>query len=77
MTLRDYMYQEKKVEEDLPVLETVLTHQYNGLKITYKITEKDWLQPPETIMSTRGPTERQLSENKNGKKNNFMNVLSN
>ena len=34
MTLIDYMCQEKKKEEDLPVLKTVLTHQYNDLKIT-------------------------------------------
>ena len=29
MTLRDYMYQEKREEEDLPVLKTALTHRYN------------------------------------------------
>ena len=32
MTLTDYMYQEKKEEEDLPALKTTLTHQYNDLK---------------------------------------------
>ena len=29
------MCQEKKEEEDLPALKTVLTHQYNDLKTTY------------------------------------------
>ena len=28
--------QEKKKEEDLPALNTLLTHQYNDLKTTYK-----------------------------------------
>ena len=32
--LTDNMCQEKKEEEDLPVLKTVLTHQYNNLKTT-------------------------------------------
>ena len=30
----DYMYQEKKEEEDLPALKTALMHQYNNLKTT-------------------------------------------
>ena len=34
MILTDYIYQEKKAEEDLPALNTVLTHRYNNLKIT-------------------------------------------
>ena len=34
MTLTDYMYQEKKEEEDLLALKTPLTHQYNDLKTT-------------------------------------------
>ena len=59
MTLTDYMCQEKKKEEDLLALKTVLTHQYNDLNTTYKIVEEDWLQPPETILTTRGPTEWQ------------------
>ena len=36
MMLTDYMCQEKKEEEDLPVEKTVLKHQYNELKTTYK-----------------------------------------
>ena len=50
------MCQEKKEEEDLLALKTVLTHQYNNLKITYKNAEEDWLLE---TMTTRGPTERQ------------------
>ena len=48
----------KEREEDLPALETVLTYQINDLKTTNKSVEKDWLQPPETILTTLGPTER-------------------
>ena len=33
-TLTDYMYQEKREEEDLPASKTALTHQYNGSKTT-------------------------------------------
>ena len=32
MTLTDYMYQEKREEEDLSASKTALTHQYNDLK---------------------------------------------
>ena len=49
----------KKEEEDLSVLKTALMHQYNDLNTTYKSVEKDWLKPPETIVITWGPTERQ------------------
>ena len=31
-TLTDYMYQEKKEEQDLPALKTALTHRYNDSK---------------------------------------------
>ena len=47
MTSTDYMCQEKKEEEDFPALKTALTQRYNDLKITQKITEEHWLQPPE------------------------------
>ena len=36
----DRLYQEKE-KEDLLVLKTVLTHQYNDLKATYKSVEED------------------------------------
>ena len=55
----DRLCQEKKEKEDLLALKTVLMHQYNNLKTTYKSVEEDWLQPPETIMTTWGPTEWQ------------------
>ena len=32
----DYIYQEKKEEEDLPALKTVLTHRWNDSRTTYK-----------------------------------------
>ena len=51
----DYMCQKKKEEENIPALKTVLMHQY---KTTYKSAGKDWLQPPKSILTTRGPTER-------------------
>ena len=41
MTLTDYMYYEKKEEEDLPALKTLLTHRNKGSKITYKSAEKN------------------------------------
>ena len=34
MTMTDYMYQEKKKEENLTECKTTLTHQYNNTKIT-------------------------------------------
>ena len=34
--LIDYMYQERREEEDFLSLKTALTHQYNGLKTTHK-----------------------------------------
>ena len=59
MALTDYMCQEKKKEEDLPVLKTVLTNQYNDLKSIYKSVEEDWSEPPEKILTIWGPIERQ------------------
>ena len=58
-TLTDYMFQEKRKEEDLLALKTVLTHRYNGSKTIYKNTMEDSLQPSETIMITRWTTEWQ------------------
>ena len=36
MTLTDYMYQEKRGEEDLPALKTALTDWYKNSKTIYK-----------------------------------------
>ena len=58
MTLTDYVCQEKREEEDLPAFKSALTHRYNDSKTTEKSAEKDWLQPPETILKTRGSIER-------------------
>ena len=60
----------------LPAMKMVLTHEYNDLKTAYKSVEEDRLQLEETILTNRGPTERQKSANKNGKKNNSMDALS-
>ena len=38
--LRDYMFQEKREEEDLPALKTSLTHRYNDSKTIYKKHER-------------------------------------
>ena len=57
MTLIDYMYQEKKEEEDLPTLKTVFTHKYNDLKTTEKSAKEDRSQPPEIIL-TKNRTNR-------------------
>ena len=50
MTLTDYMYQEKKEEEDLPALKTVLTHPYS---------DEDWIEKREEklITTTRNNTD--------------------
>ena len=50
---RDYMFQEKREEEDLPALKTVLMHQYNDSKTIYKNTKEDSLQPPESKLRTQ------------------------
>ena len=55
---RDYMFQEKREEEDLAGLKTALTHRYNDSKIIYKNPMEDLLQPLETILITRWTTER-------------------
>ena len=57
--LTDYMFQEKKEEEDLPALKIALTHQYNDSKTIYKNTKEDSLQPPETKLRARWTTEWQ------------------
>ena len=44
--LTDYIYLEKREEEDLPGLKTAFKHRYNGSK---KNRNEDWLQPSETI----------------------------
>ena len=58
-TLTDYIFQEKREEEDLPALKTTLTHEYNDSKTIYKNTKEDTLQPPETILITWCTTEWQ------------------
>ena len=58
MMLRDYMCQEKEEEEDFPVFKIALTDRYKDTKTTHKSTEKDRLQPPGTILTTRGPSEQ-------------------
>ena len=40
MTLTDSMYQEKRVEEDLPALKTALKHRYKDSKTIYKNNDK-------------------------------------
>ena len=52
-TLTDYMFKEKREEEDLPELKTPLTHRYNDSKTIYKNTKEDSLQPQETKLRTR------------------------
>ena len=52
-TLTDYMYQERREEEDLPALKTAFTHRYNDSRTTEKSTKEDWLQPSETILANR------------------------
>ena len=61
------MYQEKRKEDDLPVLKTALMHRYNDFKSTRKNTKENWLQPSETIIKTmdnRMTTSKQKCEGK-------------
>ena len=58
-TLTDYMFQEKREEEDLPALKTALTYQYNDSKTIYKNAKKDSLQQLKTMLRTRWTTEWQ------------------
>ena len=37
----DCMYQERREEEDLPALKTVLTHRCNDPRTTYENTKED------------------------------------
>ena len=67
--------QEKKEEEDLIALKRVLMLRSKDQKTAWKCAEGGWLQPPETMMTTRRQTEGQLPENKNGKKKNSMDIL--
>ena len=41
MTLTDYMYQEKRYEEDLTASKTAFTHRYNDSKTPQKNTNGD------------------------------------
>ena len=68
ITLTEYICQEKKENEDLSALKTVLTHQYKNLKTKQKSAEKDWLQPPEKMVTIQGSTEQRKLENKMGEK---------
>ena len=52
-TLTEYMFQEKREEEDLPSLKTALAHPYNNSKTIYKNTKEDSLQPPKTKLRTQ------------------------
>ena len=54
-TLTDYMFQEKREEEDLPAWKTALTHRYNDSKTIYKNTKED------PITATRNETENTMN----------------
>ena len=57
MTFRDYMYHEKREEEDLTALKTALSHRYNDSKTIYKNTMEDWKLQSKTILITQWTTE--------------------
>ena len=50
---RDEVCQEEREEEDTKALKTALIHRYNDSKTILKSTEEEWLQPIETILTTR------------------------
>ena len=51
------IYQERREEEDLSILKTVLMHRYNDSRTTMKNMKADWLQQSETIQTIRWTTE--------------------
>ena len=53
--MTDYMFQEKREEEDLPALKTALTHRYNDSKTIYKKHEGG------LIRATRNKTENTMN----------------
>ena len=66
------------MEDDLPVFKIASMHQYNeDSKITLKNADEDWSQCPEIIQTTEASIEQKLTENKNVKKNNCMDISSN
>ena len=80
MRLTDYMCLEKKMEEDLPTLNTVLMHQYNGKNLPRKVQRKtDTATRNSTDNSKTNGTEitRKQKKKKNGNKNNSVDILSN
>ena len=46
-------------------------------KIAMKNAKEDCLQWPETIQTTNAAAEQKYTKNKNGKKNNYMDILRN
>ena len=54
------MCQEKK-EEDLPTFKIALMHRYKDSKTTHTSAKQDCLQPSETIQTTRGSTETEIT----------------
>ena len=70
----DCIYQEKKEEEDLPVLGIALIHQLMDSRITSKRSKKDLLLQPITALQIG---KQQKLGNRNKKQNSYMNISSN
>ncbi len=75
-TLTDYMFQEKREEEDLPALKTTLMHPYNDSKTIYKNTKEDSLQPPDTMNNRMTVTRKNWKENNHGRFKRLINDIS-
>ena len=68
------MCQEKKKEEDLAVYEDSVDTSIRRLEDYVKRSKKNKFQWPGTTQTTQGSTEQQWVENKNGKKNEYMDI---
>ena len=74
----DILYTSRKERvRGLSALKTALTRRYNDSKTTWKNTKEEWLQLSETRQTTGWTIEWQQTGNKDGKKNNSIDVLSN
>ena len=64
---------QKRRKKHLSAFKLALMHRYNDSKSTEKSAKEDWLQLPETTLTTRGSKKENKLEN-NKKKNNSMDI---
>ena len=75
MTLTDYMYQEKRKEEDLPAFKDSVDASIQRLEDNIEKHTVGLITATRNDIENTKTNRRQKLENKNGKKNNSMGVL--